>query len=71
MSLTELHGRLQKHLDAQAAEWKSFAYASNGNGFYQGYSRIGIEGARQTEQRWAAYQLEPFLNREMNALDIG
>tara|TARA_B110000881_G_scaffold159534_1_gene142469 strand:+ start:261 stop:944 length:684 start_codon:yes stop_codon:yes gene_type:complete len=64
------HSRLQKHIDEQKKEWKSFIFAQQ-NGFYQGFDEIGIDGCRNTEKRFDRYNIENYLKKDHNALDIG
>lgn len=68
--LESFHSRLQKHVDDQKKEWKSFVYAQQ-NGFYQGFDEIGINGCRNTEKRFDRYDIENYLKKDHNALDIG
>ena len=68
--LDSFHTKLQKHVDDQKKEWKSFVYAQQ-NGFYQGFDEIGIDGCRNTEKRFDRYQIENFLKKDFDALDIG
>lgn len=70
MSLEELHAKLQKHLDAQSKNWKSFIYAKD-KGFYQGFDEIKISGWRSTEQRFKMYNIEKHLSKNKSVLDIG
>jgi 2-polyprenyl-3-methyl-5-hydroxy-6-metoxy-1,4-benzoquinol methylase len=68
--LNELHNKLEKHLSTQSEKWKSFVYAKE-KGFYQGFEEIKINGCRPTEERFQRYNIEKYLKKEKNALDIG
>ena len=70
MQLSELHKKLQSHLDAQTKNWKSFIYAQD-KGFYQGFDEIQIDGWRPTEKRFINYDIENYLNKNKTVLDIG
>jgi len=70
MELNKLHSKLEKHLSAQSEKWKSFVYAKE-KGFYQGFEEIKIDGCRPTEKRFERYNIEKYLTKEKNALDIG
>lgn len=70
MQLSELHKKLQSHLDAQRKNWKSFIYAQD-KGFYQGFDEIQIDGWRPTEKRFINYDIENYLNKNKTVLDIG
>lgn len=70
MSLEELHKKLQKHLDEQSKNWKSFIYAQE-KGFFQGFEELEIDGWRPSKKRFESYNIESFLTKEKSALDIG
>ena len=70
MNVEELHAKLQNHLDNQTKEWTSLIYAQE-KGFYQGFDEIQIEGCRNTEKRFARYNIEKYLSKEKSVLDIG
>lgn len=70
MNNSDLHTKLQKHLENQSKNWSSFIYAKQ-KGFYQGFEEIGIEGCRPTEKRFERYNIEKYLDKEKTALDIG
>lgn len=70
MELKSLHNKLENHLIQQSEKWKSFVYAKE-KGFYQGFKEIQIEGCRPTEKRFERYNIEKYLTKEKNALDIG
>ncbi len=70
MQLVELHKKLEKHLENQSENWKSFVYAKQ-LGFYQGFDEIDIKGCRPTEERFTRYSIENYLSKNQNVLDIG
>ncbi len=70
ITLTQLHEKLQKHLNDQSKNWESFIYAQE-KGFYQGFDKIKIDGCRPTEKRFERYNIEKYLSNEKSALDIG
>lgn len=70
MNLEDLHIKLQKHLEEQSQNWRSFIYAQE-KGFYQGYDEIKIDGWRPTEKRFKNYEIDQYLSKEKFALDIG
>ena len=45
MNLEDLHIKLNKHLEEQSQNWKSFIYAQE-KGFYQGFDEIKIDEAK-------------------------
>ena len=69
-TLTQLHEKLQKHLDEQSKNWESFIYAQQ-KGFYQGFDEIKIDGCRPTEKRFKRYNIEKYLSKDKSSLDIG
>ncbi|UCD03747.1 MAG: methyltransferase domain-containing protein [Candidatus Woesearchaeota archaeon] len=71
MELTELHEKLKSHLKEQEENWPSFRYSEEEGGFYQGFDRVGIKGARPTEERFRRYNIGKYLSRDKTALDIG
>ena len=70
MNLEDLHIKLEKHLEEQSKNWKSFIYAQE-KGFYQGYDEIKIDGWRPTEKRFKNYKIDKYLSKEKSVLDIG
>jgi SAM-dependent methyltransferase len=70
LEIKELHHRLNKHLDDQSKNWKSFIYAQE-KGFYQGFDEIGIVGCRPTERRLDRYNITKYLTKAKTVLDIG
>ncbi len=70
MNLEDLHIKLNKHLEEQSQNWKSFIYAQE-KGFYQGFDEIKIDGWRPSEKRFQTYGIEKYLSKEKSALDIG
>ena len=68
--LESLHKKLEKHIESQSKNWKSFVYAK-GKQFYQGFDEIEIDGCRPTEKRFTRYQIEKYLSKEKSTLDIG
>ena len=71
MSLTELHQKLYTNLKEQDKNWKTFIYATEYSGFYQGFEEIKIKGARSSEKRFNDYDLIKYLSKEKTVLDIG
>lgn len=65
-----IHKKLQKHLENQKENWKSFVYAQD-KGFYQGLEEIDIDGWRPSENRLKKYNIDKYLLKEKTALDIG
>ena len=70
MSLNELHKKLEKHLDEQSKNWKSFIYAQE-KGFYQGFEELEIDGWRPSKKRFNSYKINDYLSEKKVALDIG
>lgn len=70
MSLNELHKKLQKHLDDQSKNWKSFIYAQE-KGFYQGFEELEIDGWRPSKKRFNSYKINDYLSQDKIVLDIG
>ena len=70
MTLQDLHDKLNQHLKNQEQNWKSFIYAQD-KGFYQGFEELEIDGWRPSGKRFQSYDIENFLSKERNALDIG
>lgn len=70
MELSDLHKRLNQHLENQKKEWKSFIYSQEA-GFYQGFDKIELKGCRPSEERFKIYDLGNFLSKDKTALDIG
>ncbi len=68
--LEQLHKKLNKHVEEQFKNWKSFVYAQD-KGFYQGFDEIQIDGCRPTEKRFKRYNIEKYLLNDNSALDIG
>ena len=68
--LEQLHKKLNKHVEEQFKNWKSFVYAQD-KGFYQGFDEIQIDGCRPTEKRFKRYNIEKYLSNDNSALDIG
>ena len=70
MDKKKLHKKLAEYLKRQQKEWKSpLIYA--GGKYYQGLEEVGIEGMRNTEQRFIDYELKNYLNPQKEVLDIG
>ena len=69
-NLKNLHLRLEQHLKEQSNNWKSLIYAKQ-KGFYQGFEKIKIDGWRPSEKRYKQYNIEKYLSKNMNVLDIG
>ncbi len=70
MDLSILHQELSAIIEEQKNNWKSLVYAEK-KGFYQGYDRIGIEGARPAEERLKHYDILQYFSKDKTALDIG
>lgn len=70
MNYNILHKKLKLRLEQQNKDWKFFIYAQK-EGFYQGFEKIGIKGARPTEERLKRYDIQKYLSKEKDALDIG
>jgi len=62
--------KLKNILLEQNKNYDDFIYSKK-SGFYQGFDEIGIEGSRPTEQRFKTYNIEKYLDKNKNALDIG
>jgi hypothetical protein len=54
-----------------AAEAKENPVTYNASTPYQGYGRIGLDGARMVEERFVDYDLTTFINSNSTILDIG
>ena len=68
--LNILHKKLFECIDAQEKNWNSFIYAQEKK-FYQGFDEIKVDGCRSTERRFNEYNIQRYLSKEKNALDIG
>lgn len=65
-----LRNKLEKHIEEQNKNWNSFVYAKTQK-FYQGFKKIGITGARPTEERFDYYDIKNYFSKEKTVLDIG
>jgi SAM-dependent methyltransferase len=69
-SRKRLFENMASHLERQQKEWKSpLIYA--GGKYYQSLAEAGIEGMRNTEQRFVDYELGKYLDSQKEVLDIG
>lgn len=67
--LKKLHQQLDIARKEQISNWNSFVYCKGY--YYQGYSRIGINGIKPTEKRMKNYNVFSYFNKNSNVLDIG
>ena len=68
-NMLPLHKQLHGILNNQKQAWPSHIYA--GGYFYQGWLKIGIKGLRETNTRFADYNISSYMSLDKKCLDIG